>query len=61
MPLWATVLAVICLGERLTLVRCVGAIGLIGRAGGALLAWVDLLSGLPAAMLQFPGERARSS
>jgi len=31
MPLWATVLAAIFLGERLTLVRCVGlAIGLIG-------------------------------
>ncbi len=31
MPLWATVLAAICLGERLTLVRCVGlAIGLTG-------------------------------
>ncbi|MEC8204968.1 MAG: EamA family transporter, partial [Pseudomonadota bacterium] len=31
MPLWATVLAAICLGERLTLVRCVGlAIGVTG-------------------------------
>ena len=31
MPLWATVLAAICLGERLTLVRCIGlATGLTG-------------------------------
>ena len=47
MPLWATVLAAICLGERLTLVRCVGlAIGLTGLMaliGEDLIGLVDLL------------------